>query len=73
MLVKVITLDKTFGDPLAKKLRYELKKRNIKDKIKVVFSEEKPLASKTLSSYMAVTAYAGILLADTVIKDIINE
>ena len=69
----VTTLAKTYGDPLAKKLRYEIKKRGISDKIKVVFSKEEPVKREKLGSYMIVTAYAGLLLADTVIKDIIHE
>lgn len=71
--IKVTTLDKTYNDPLAKKLRHELKKRNISGKIKVVFSEEEPIKIDSLGSYMVVTAYAGLLLADAVIKDIIHE
>lgn len=71
--VKVSRLDKTFNDPLAKRLRAELKKLNISPKIKVVFSEELPVKSDNISSYMVVTAYAGLLLADTVIKDIVHE
>ncbi len=71
--IKVTTLDKTYNDPLAKKLRHELKKRNISGKIKVVFSEEEPVKIDSLGSYMVVTAYAGLLLADAVIKDIIHE
>ncbi len=72
-MLMVTTLDKTYSDPLAKKLRYEVKKRGLSDKIKVVFSKEAPVKCEKLGSYMIVTAYAGLLLADTVIKDIIHE
>ncbi len=72
-MLMVTTLDKTYSDPLAKKLRYEVKKRGLSDKIKVVFSKEAPVKCEKLGSYMIATAYAGLLLADTVIKDIIHE
>ena len=71
--LKVTTIDKTAGDPLAKKLRYELKKAGFIKKVKVVASEELPIKLNPVSSYMGVSAYAGILLADVVIKDLINE
>lgn len=69
----ITTLEKTYNDPLAKKLRIMLKKEDFKGKVKVVFSKELPQKSKrNLPSYISVTAYAGILLADTVIKDLIK-
>lgn len=71
--LKVSTLKKTSGDPLGKKLRYELKKIGFSDDVKVVSSEELPVKLSPVSSYMGVSAYAGILLADAVIKDLINE
>ena len=71
--VMVTTLDKTSYDPIAKILRQNLKKKGITTNIKVVFSKEKPLKLPNLASYMGVCAHAGLLLADTVIKDIINE
>ena len=40
-LVKLSTLDKTTHDPLAKKMRYEIRKENLNTKdIKVVYSDE---------------------------------
>lgn len=71
--LEVTTLDKTYNDPLAKKLRNSLNKEELKHPVKVVFSSEVPKTSKeSLPSYIVVTAYAGILLADTVIKDLIK-
>lgn len=69
----VTTLDKTYNDPLAKNLRSMLNKEHLNHPVKVVFSSEIPTKSKeNLPSYIVVTAYAGILLADTVIKDLIK-
>lgn len=63
--------------PLARVMRYELRKRNIK-KLKVVYSKEKPIKSinddnenKVSASMIFVPATAGIILANEVIKDII--
>jgi len=71
--LSVSTLKKTTGDPLGKKLRYELKKHEFNYDIKVISSTEVPIKSNPISSYMGVSATAGILLADAVIKDLINE
>ena len=71
--LSVTTLYKTAGDPLGKKLRHELKKQNDDGDVKVVSSSELPSKSNPISSYMSVSATAGILLADAVIKDLIYE
>ncbi|MBQ6840742.1 MAG: ThiF family adenylyltransferase [Bacilli bacterium] len=67
------SLRKTTGDPLGKKLRHELNKIDFHDDVKVVSSCELPIKANPVSSYMSVSATAGILLADAVIKDLINE
>lgn len=69
----VTKLSKTSGDPLGKKLKYELKKVGFTKDLKVIFSKESPIKANPVSSYIGVSAYAGILLADTVIKDLTNE
>ncbi len=73
--VIVTTLDKTHDDPLAKKLRNELKKENINlSKIKVVTSNEVPIKDKAIiTSMMFVPSTAGLLIASNVIKDILNK
>ena len=73
MDVTITTLDKTYNDPLAKKLRGLLKDINLK-KVNVVFSKELPLNSnKEISSMIFVPATAGIMLASYIINDIIKE
>lgn len=68
--LQVTTLDKTYNDPLARKVRSKVKNANVP----VVFSKELPIKNQNhITSYICVTSYAGILLADKVIKDLINE
>lgn len=73
--LSITNIWKTENDPLAKKLRYELRKENIKYKLPVVFSNEIPLIKQSgfVGSVAMVPNAAGILLASYVIKDIINK
>lgn len=84
-LLRIDDIYKTTMCPLAKVMRYELKKQGIK-KLKVVYSTEKPITltgshEKDLDdgkvkrypgSFIAVPAVAGFLLASEVIKDFFN-
>jgi len=71
--VVLTTLNKTEGDPLARKLRYELRKDNISLNIPVVYSKELPLNNKKeVSSSIFVPSTAGLYLAYYVINDIIK-
>ena len=74
---------KTTGDPLARIMRYELRKRGIK-KLTVVYSTEKPMApvypegfevnpkKPTPGSTAFVPSAAGLLLASKVVHDLIK-
>jgi tRNA threonylcarbamoyladenosine dehydratase len=44
--VKIVRLKDTFEDPLAKVVRYQIRKRGLSDKIDVAFSLEKPIKQK---------------------------
>ncbi|MFW5629884.1 MAG: tRNA threonylcarbamoyladenosine dehydratase [Acetivibrio ethanolgignens] len=76
---KVTDIAKTKVCPLAKVMRRELKKRNIKD-VKVVYSEEEPKFSGKIGdngkpvpgSCSFVPSVAGLILAGEVIKDLIK-
>ncbi len=83
---KVTDIYKTSVCPLAKIMRKELKKRNIKD-LKVVYSEEETkkiesekentnininINTKVIGSISFVPSVAGLIMAGEVIKDIIN-
>lgn len=68
--LEITTLRKTVNDPLGKKLRHYLNKEGIKEDVKVVSSKELPIKSNPISSYIAVSAHAGLLLADYVIKEV---
>jgi len=67
--VVLTTLNKTEGDPLAKKIRYEAKQRGLDLKnINVVFSKEVPLVkSPKPSSMMMVPSTAGLLITKYVL------
>ena len=72
-LIKQTTLDKTFNDPLSKKLRFLLRKENIKGKIPVIFSQELPKKSDKLGTVAHVPATAVILITNYIINDILKE
>lgn len=62
---------KTEVCPLAKVMRYELKKRGIK-RLKVVYSKEKPVTKqRPPASISFVPSVAGMIIASEVVKDII--
>lgn len=74
--LKIVDIKKTHTCPLAKVMRYELKKRNITD-VLVLFSEETPITSsnnitKEIPSMIFVPSIAGIMIAQRVILDLIN-
>ncbi len=75
-LLEVSDIYKTSVCPLARVMRYELKKRNI-NKLKVVYSKEQPIKnkneSKVVGSLVFVPATAGMIIAAEVIKDILEE
>lgn len=68
---RVCDISKTSVCPLARAVRHELKKRNIKD-VKVVYSEETPIQNggKAPGSLPFVPPVAGLIMAGEVIKDI---
>lgn len=78
----VTDINKTDTDPLAKKIRLELRKLGIK-KLKVVYSKEIPIEpqEKVINengkvipgSNAFVPSACGLLIASEVIKDLINE
>ncbi len=80
--LKVADIYKTSVCPLARTMRTELKKRGIK-KLKVVYSEEKPLKPlfetdtdgqrrQTPGSTSFVPSVAGLIIASEVVKDLIK-
>ena len=76
---EVADISKTSVCPLAKVMRYELKKRDI-SKVKVVYSKEEPIrhgqteSGKPLpGSVSFVPSVAGLIIAGEVIKDLIKS
>lgn len=70
-MFEVSDISKTYNDPLAKKVRYELRKRGI-TKLRVVFSRELPIKPKDgiIGSAMYAVSCAGLLLAGQVITEL---
>ena len=71
--VSIMPIKKTSYDPLAKVIRRKLREEGIEDNIMVVSSIEEAKKSEKIYSYSPVTNYAGLLIADYIIKDIIKE
>ena len=72
--LEISDIRKTSYDPIAKKIRKYLKDNNINKKVPVVYSKEQNKKFEgTIPSMIFVPATAGILCANYVIKDIINE
>lgn len=72
--LKIMDIRKTSYDKLAKIIRKQLKDDGYKGKIMVLSSDEEPIDTKdNIGSYSPLTSYAGLLMADYVIKDIIKE
>ncbi|WP_297237112.1 tRNA threonylcarbamoyladenosine dehydratase [uncultured Faecalicoccus sp.] len=73
--LKIMELEKTSYDPLAKRLRQWKRKEKIKEKIWVVSSTEAPSFQKSdqpLASAIFVPASAGILLASACVQRLIS-
>ncbi len=73
-MLSISNIWKTNYDPLAKRLRHELRKEKINYKLPVVCSKEKPFikTNGSVGSVCFVPNFAGILLASYVINDIIK-
>lgn len=81
-MLEVSDINKTSVCPLAKVMRYELRKRNIKN-VKVVYSKEEPLkllkensdtkGKKMVGSSAFVPPVAGYIIASEVIKDFLKD
>lgn len=72
--LEVADIYKTSVCPLARVMRYELKKRGIK-KLKVVYSKETPInpnGERIPASVAFVPAAAGMIIAGEVVKDLIK-
>jgi len=72
--IEVTTLNKTHDDPLARKLRYELKQEGMDiKKLKVSFSSEIPIIkSNKVSSMVFVPNTAGLIMTSYVVKELLN-
>ena len=65
--VEITKLSKTFNDPLAKKVREELKKLHFSKDVSVIFSSELPI-TKTKGLFIGVTGAFGLACASYIIQ-----
>ena len=76
-LFEIAEIEKTSVDPLAKVMRKELKKRNIR-RVKVVYSKELPQPVRReegcsgIGSISFVPSAAGLILAGAVVRDLLQ-
>ena len=72
--IEITDLYKTTVCPLAKVMRKELRKENIK-KLKVVYSKEEPIKTgdRIPGSVSFVPSVAGLIIASEIVKDLIKR
>ncbi len=69
--IEAASIWKTYGDPFAKKLRYELKKSGFKGDFLAIFSPEAPRCS-TKGSFVGVTGSFGLAICAKAIERVVN-
>lgn len=74
MAFRVTTIENTSVDPFAKVMRKKLREQGVEG-VKAVCSTEAPIrtGSATPGSFMPVVAAAGLLMASTVVRDLIEK
>ena len=73
IMLEIADINKTTVCPLAKTIRKELRKTDIK-KLKVVYSKEEPIKKITPpGSVSFVPSVAGMIIASEVVKDILKS
>ena len=70
--IEIRSIRRTQGDPLARKIRYELRKCGFAGDFDVVCSSEPPRV-KSMGSFMGVTASFGLFIASYVVRRLIGE
>mgnify|MGYP000917178665 FL=1 len=70
--IEIRSIWQTQGDPLARKIRYELRKRGFAGDFDVVCSSEPPRV-KSMGSFMGVTASFGLFIASYVVRRLIGD
>lgn len=70
--IEIRSIWRTQGDPLARKIRYELRKRGFTGDFDVVCSSE-PTRVKSMGSFMGVTASFGLFIASYVVRRLIGD
>ena len=71
--IKITTLDKTDTDPLARKIRSEIRNKDLMRKVTVVYSTEPSINNKTLGSTSFVPSVAGLFITNYIINNEIKR
>ena len=69
--IEAASIWKTYGDPFAKKIRYELKKSGFKGDFLTIFSPEEPKCS-TKGSFVGVTGSFGLAICAKAIERVVD-
>jgi len=69
--IEISTIFNTHTDPLARKIRYELKKANFNKKFTVIYSTEEPKC-KDKGSFVGVTGAFGLAICSETIKKLLK-
>lgn len=67
--IKITTLNKTDTDPLARKIRSEIRDKDLMRKVTVVYSTEPSIDNKTLGSNSFVPSVAGLFITNYIINN----
>lgn len=70
--IKIVNINDTFNDPIAKSIRQMVKKERLKN-FKVISSEEVKVPSLKIGSVSYVPSVAGLLAVNYVINDMLGE
>ena len=70
--IEIRSIWRTQGDPLARKIRYELRKRGFASDFDVICSSEPPRV-KSMGSFMGVTASFGLFISSYVVRRLIGD
>jgi Dinucleotide-utilizing enzymes involved in molybdopterin and thiamine biosynthesis family 1 len=72
--LRIMDIRETTYDPLAKRIRKNIKEEKIKNKIMVISSDEKPIkAQEKIASISFVPGTAGLLAASYIVNDVIKD
>ncbi len=70
--IEIASIWKTYGDPFARKIRYELKKSEFKEDYPALFSPESPKCTQK-GSFVGVTGSFGLAMCSAAVRKILDS